>query len=199
MQEGVLLGHLACDGLWTALAIANRREAVFRNAVGNEVVYHAFCAALAQFLVIFVLTTEVAVAGEFDGDVGIFVQQGDEAVQRLGAVGSQLSAVKLVEHVAYQHGSVDVGQGELQHIFLAFAGGVHAQLFLMVQITFAGAQEDVFHVGLYLLCEAAVALYAKLEIGAVVAHHIDQSLGQFVSVLFIDPSLDGLDDLGTVE
>ena len=71
------------------------------------------------------------------------------------------------------------------------------QFLLMVQITGTGSQEDIVYVGRYLLHKRSVAMYAQLLIGTIVAYHIDKTLGQFVAVLLIYPSLHRVNDLRT--
>ena len=59
----------------------------------------------------------------------------------------------------------------------------------MVKITLAGAKKNVIHTRLNWLRKRAITLHAELEVGAVVAHHIDQGLWQLIALLFIHPSL----------
>ena len=69
----------------------------------------------------------------------------------------------------------------------------------MVEITFAGGQHDVVHIGLYDLCERTVALHAEFQVGAVVAYHVYLCGRKFVALLLIHPSLHGLYDFGIVK
>ena len=69
----------------------------------------------------------------------------------------------------------------------------------MVKVTLACAEEDVADLRLHFLLEGAVSAHAYLEVGAVGAHHIDESFGQFVAVFLIDPPFDGLYDFGMRE
>ena len=69
----------------------------------------------------------------------------------------------------------------------------------MVQETFAGAQENVVNAWGYNLCERAIALHAEFLVGAVVTHHIDKCLGQFVAVFLVHPALHCLHHLVLLE
>ena len=69
----------------------------------------------------------------------------------------------------------------------------------MVQESFAGSQKDVVHTWLDLLGERTVSLYAEFHVGSVVAHHIDQSLWQFIAFLLVNPTFDGLYNFRVVE
>ena len=69
----------------------------------------------------------------------------------------------------------------------------------MVQESLAGAEEHVIYARLDLLCEGTVASDTQFEVRAVVAYHIDLGSRQFVAVLFIDPTLDGLHDFRIIE
>ena len=69
----------------------------------------------------------------------------------------------------------------------------------MVEIAFTGAQEYVAHMRLYFLCEGTIASHTQLQIRTIIAHHIHQSFGQFITILLIHPSLHGLQYLGTFE
>ena len=108
---------MLCDAplhnLRTALAIALRREAVGSNAVGDEVVDNALCAALREAFVVLVIATIVAVGAEFDGHVGVLIQECHEAVEGGRAALGEGGAIKLIEHIAYQHWRADGSQGEL--------------------------------------------------------------------------------------
>ena len=76
---------------------------------------------------------------------------------------------------------------------------MHAYLLLMVQIALASAQQHVIYVGLNLLHKRAIATHAELQVGAIVAHHIHLGSGQFVAVMLVHPTLDGLHNLGIIE
>ena len=69
----------------------------------------------------------------------------------------------------------------------------------MIEIPLAGAKQDIIDQRLHFLFEGAVATHAQLEVSAVVAHHVDESFGQFVAVLLVDPTLDGERHLGMFE
>jgi len=60
----------------------------------------------------------------------------------------------------------------------------------VIEESLACGEEYVSHVRLYHLFERAVALDAQLQVGAVVAYHVDLRGGQFVAVLFVNPALD---------
>ena len=49
------------------------------------------------------------------------------------------------------------------------------------------------------MCERTVALHAEFHVGTVVADHINHRLWQFVTILFIYPTLDRLYYLWIVE
>ena len=199
VEELVLFGDAACDHLGSALAISDGAQSCRVDAVLDEIVHHALGPTLAESHVVVVLASEVAVAGELDGHVGVVGEQGDEAVQRHRARLGELGTVKLVEDVADEHRVVDAGQGELQHVFLADGARIDLQLLLVVEVSGTGAQKDVVHIRLDFLRERAVGLHAQLEVGSVVAHHVHHPLGQLVAVLLIDPSLHGLYHLGALE
>ena len=124
MQEVVLLCYLTCYHLGLLLAIANRGKTLSLDAVFNQIVDNTLGTTLAQFLVIFVLASEVAMRGKFNGDIRILVQQVHQTVQGLRAVFCKGSAIELIEHIADKHGVVDAGQWELQNKLLTDAVGV---------------------------------------------------------------------------
>ena len=73
------------------------------------------------------------------------------------------------------------------------------QFFLVVQVALASTQENVVHKGSDFLLKRSVTPDTQLLIRTVVTHHIDKSFGQFIAVLLVHPSLDGMHHIGTFE
>ena len=69
----------------------------------------------------------------------------------------------------------------------------------MVEETFACGQHDVVNAGLDYLRKRAVSLDVELQVGAVAAHHVHQSVGQLIAFHFVNPALDSLYYLGFLE
>ena len=199
MQEIVLFCHLACYHLGTFLAVTHRSKTFSFYSVCYQIVDNALGSALTQFLVVLVLASIVAMGGKFYGDIGVLVQQIHQTVQCLSTAFCQCCAVELIEYVADEYGIVDTGQRELQDKLLTDTACVHVQFLFMIQITLAGTKEYIIYIGGDFLDKGTVAAYAQLLVGTIVTHHIDKSLWQFVSIFFIDPSLDGMNNLGTFE
>ena len=65
-----------------------------------------------------------------------------------------------------------------------------------VQVAATGGKEKVVHARRNRLLKGPVAPNGEFQICTVASHHIDQGFGQFVAVLFVDPSLDRLEHLG---
>ena len=73
------------------------------------------------------------------------------------------------------------------------------QFFLVVQESLTGSQNDIIDTRLDFLGERTVTKHIQFQVGAVVSYHIDLCSRQLITILFIDPPLDGLDDLWVVE
>ena len=199
VEEVVGGGNSLCHNLRTLLAITLRRKTERINSVLDKVVHHTFCTPLRELLVVLVLASEITMGGQFDGDVGVLVQEDYKAVERDFGTVQEDCRVELVEDVSDEHRILYACQGELEREFLAHATCVDAKFLFMIEIAFASSQEDIVDFRLHFLLETAVTSNAKLQVGSIVANHIDKSFGQLVAVLLVNPTLDGLDDLGMLE
>ena len=106
---------------------------------------------------------------------------------------------KFIEHIAHQYGYADAGQGELQDVLLLHLGTVGLQRAAHTEKALAGGQKKIVHAGGERLLKRPVGEHAKLEVGAVAAHHIHFGGREFVSVLLVDPPLDVLQHFGIGE
>ena len=97
---------------------------------------------------------------EFDGDVGVFVEQFHKLVEGSGGFRAQCRLVEIIEDIVDEHWGSDRGQGELQCIFLRFLHGFHLQRLGMVEITLARTEKSIFHPRFYLLFKRTVTLHA---------------------------------------
>ena len=165
----------------------------------DEITHHTLGTTLRQPFVIFGRAFVVAVGGKLDGHVGVLVEQFHELVEGGGRLRTQRGLVEVVEDVVNQHRRGDGGQRELQRVFLRLLGLFHFQLLLVVQESAAGGQQHVADARCCHVGERAVRAHAELVVRAVVAHQVYLCRRQFVSVHFVDPSLDGLHDFGVLE
>ena len=199
VQIIVFLCQLARDGLGLLFSVPHRAQAVCGDAVFYQVVHYALSTPLTQLLVVFVITAIVAMARKLNGHIGILVEEVHQAVQCQRAAFGEFRTVELIEHIADKYRSGDGRQGKLKRVFLAHAAGVHIQFLLMVQVSLAGSQEDVAYAWFHVLGERAVALEGQFQVGSIVAHHIDESFGQFIAILLVNPSRHGIRDFRTLE
>ena len=112
-QPLVFLGSLAAYGLGLFPSVAHGGKPLLLYAVLDEVVHYCLGTFLRQSFVVFGTAFVVAVGTQFDGDIGILLQQVDEFVECLGAGWCERSLVKLVEDVVDEYGSRNGCQGEL--------------------------------------------------------------------------------------
>ena len=84
-------------------------------------------------------------------------------------------------------------------MLLRFLRWLNAYLLLMVQVSLTCAKNHVVYIRCYLLCKRSVASHAKLQVGTIVTHHIHLCSSKLVTVLLVNPSLNGLYNLGVIE
>ena len=115
--EEVVLGvELVVDDLGDGFAIADGGEAVFVDALLDEVVDDGLGTTLGEVEVEGLTTYTVGVGGKFDGAVGVVVEQLDEVVE--GGIGllAEGGLVVVVEDVVDEDGIGDGGEVEIDFV-----------------------------------------------------------------------------------
>ena len=199
VEELVDGGQTARHDLRPQFAVAHSREAAGLYAVRYQVVDHRLGPVLREAAVVELIAAVVAVRTQFDARIGVVLEQAGQIVERLARVVGQLGAVKLVEDIAHEDGRIDRRQREIERIGRGDVGGVDVEVLLIVEEAVAGGQQDVLDAGLDLLLETAVGAHAKVDVRAVVAHHVDTGLRQLVAVLLVDVAEHGVDHLGLLK
>src|SRR5574344_399187 len=133
---------------------------------------------------------------EFDGDVGVFVEQFHQLVEGCGGFRAQCRLVEIIEDIVDKHWGGDRGKRELQCIFLRFLHWFHLQRLRVIEIALACTEDGILHPWFYLLFKRTVTLHTYFYVCPVVTYHIYQGLRQFISILLIHPSLHRLYYLG---
>ena len=200
MQELMLFGKFASYHFRTGFSISHSRQSVALDAMSDQVFHYRFCSSLRQSLIVGIIASVVAVRTQLDGDIGVLVEHDYQFVECLGRCVGQCGFVELIEDIVDQHRDVDWRQRELQGAVDTLVGVPRKADFLFdVQVAFACAKQHVIHSRFDDLSERTVHFHAQFQVRSVVAHHIDQGFGQFVSVFLIHPSRDGLHDFGVLE
>ena len=199
LQPRIFGRHLAAYGLGPLLAIAHGREPVAGDAMPHEIGHHRLGAPLREPLVILHASLVVAMGTQFDGHIGILVEQFYQFVECFRTLGREIGLVKLIEDIIYQHRRRDRGQRKLQHMLFALVRGLHAQFFAVVEKALTRSHEQIVHARLHHLLKRTVAFHAHLSVGAVAAHDIDLCRRQFVAFHLVDPPFYRLHDFGIVK
>lgn len=143
--EEVVLGvELVVDDLGDGFAIANGGEAVFVDALLDEVVDHGLGTTLGEVEVEGLTTYTVGVCGKFDGAVGIVVEELDEVVE--GGIGlfAEGGLVVVVEDVVDEDGIGDGGEVEVDFVVGVFFGWITRELCATIEVACLACHHDVF-------------------------------------------------------
>ena len=132
---------------------------------------------------------------EFDGYVGIIVEQQHERIECRSTLTQEFSLIKLEEDIVDEHWRRDAGERELQGVSFRLLGLRHLEFFFLVEETITGGKEDIFHTWVDNLLERAVATHAETFVSAVRTHYAHLGRMEFVAIHLIHPALDELDYL----
>ena len=73
-KEIVLLVEFVVDDLWLGFSIADGGEAIFVDALLDEVVDYGLSSTLGEVEVVGLTTYTIGVGGKFDGTIGVVVE-----------------------------------------------------------------------------------------------------------------------------
>ena len=127
-----------------ALSVTHRRQTLFLDTFLNEVVATSLRTFLRQLLVELFVTFHIRVRAEFDGDIGVVVQQFDQAIHLFLGSLRQLPATELIEDVLHLHRTANGAECKIESIGLAVLQPFGVPLLFGVEVTACGSQHDVF-------------------------------------------------------
>ena len=84
-------------------------------------------------------------------------------------------------------------------MLFALVNRAYGNFLLVVQVALASGHDSIVNPRLHHLGERPVGAHAQFLVCSVVAHEIDYRRRQFVAIHFVNPSLDGLHNLGVFE
>ena len=162
----------------------------------SEIAHHALGAPLRQAQVVVIVAAVVAMGSQFDGDIRIFLEHICQTVQCCRRFGRQVRFVKFIKDIAHQYGNVDARQGKLENVLVLHFEGIGMKIIAEVQVTLAGGQQEIIHARSDSHLKRTIGFHREFFVRAIIAHDINKGFRQFIAVLFIYPSFDGLKHLG---
>ena len=143
-EEIVLLMELVVDDLGLGFAIADWGEAIFVDALLDEVIDYGLSSTLGEVEVVGLTTYTIGVGGKFDGTIGVVVKQLDEVVE--GGIGlfAKGRLVEVVEYVVNEDGIGDGGKIEIHFVVGIFFCRIAGELCPTIEIARLASHHNVF-------------------------------------------------------
>lgn len=195
-DEGVLVVErlVGYDGF--LLAIAHWREALALYTFGNEVIADRLCTLLGQVDVENGVAFHVGVGREFDGDVGVVVQEFDKGCQARFGCGCEVPFAELVEDIVHGDGLADGREREIQLLRLAVGEVERVELLAGVEVAARRGEHGITHVFAEFYFVGAVASCLYSGVRAVIADKAYGGIGDGLAVVVGDGALHEEDHLG---
>ena len=198
-DEGVLVVERLVGDDGFLLAVAYGREAFALYTFGNEVVADRLRTLLGQVDVEHRVAFHVGVGREFDGDVGVVVQEFDEGCQARFGCGCEVPFAELVEDIVHGDGLADGREREIQLLRLAVGEVERVELLAGIEVTARRGEHDIADVFAEFDFVGAVAARLHSGVRAVVADKAYGGIGDGLAVVVRDGALHEEDHLGEDE
>ena len=163
------------------LTVSYRREAFFLDTMRDEVVTATLGTFETQLVVELIRSFHIGVRTEFNGDIGVIVQQFHQLLQfRLRGL-RQFPSSELIEDILHFHGSADRAERKIERIGLAVLQTEGVPLLFGIKETACCSQHHVFHVLFDLDLIRTVATGIEFTVRTVRTHESQFGIGYRVA------------------